>query len=231
MDKTEQAKLTRSFFDYAASGWTARYANDAAVSARKARFSAAVHARFTQPAEILDFGCGSGDIALHLAEAGHHLTGYDLSAEMIVQARKSDRDQLVRWIAQPDDSCGSLPFADGDFDCVVISSVLEYVPDLNATLKEMARVLRPGGWLFATVPDMRHPHRHWERWLQLALSIPGMANVLAHSRWREGTAYLRISINRSTPQIWRSHLCASGFKPQHLLGMSDPLMLLAASKE
>lgn len=230
MDNAEQTELTRRFFDTAASGWTARYANNAAVSARKARFLTAVRARYSQPADILDFGCGSGDIALYLAGAGHRLTGYDLSAVMIAQATQSDRDCVVRWAAREANASDALPFADASFDTVVASSVLEYVPELDTTLKEIARVLRPGGWLFATVPDMRDWHRHRERWLRLALVIPGMATVLARSRWHEGAAYLRISTNRMAPQGWQSRLRTSGFRPENLPKSTDPLMLLAARK-
>lgn len=229
MDSAEQTEQTRRFFDTAASGWTARYANDAAVGARKARFLDAVQPRFAKPADILDFGCGSGDIALHLAGQGHRLTGYDLSAAMIEQARRTDSAQQVRWIARGIDA--ALPFADASFDAVVTSSVLEYVPALDATLKDLARVLRPGGWLFATVPDMRDPHRHRERWLRYALAVPGMAALLARSRWREGAAYLRISTNRMAPAAWQDCLRRNGLAPEGLPELTGPLMLLAARKD
>jgi ubiquinone/menaquinone biosynthesis C-methylase UbiE len=230
MDSAKHTEQTRRFFDTAACGWTRRYLNDASVSARKARFLTAVQACYPQSADILDFGCGSGDIALHLANAGHRLTGYDLSAAMIAQASQSDHDRVVRWIASAPDASDALPFAGASFDTVVASSVLEYVPELDATLKELVRVLRPGGRLFATVPDMRDPHRNFERWLRLALAVPGLSHVLARSRWWEGAAYLRISANRMTPQRWQSQLRASGLETEDLPKSTDPLMLLAARK-
>jgi 2-polyprenyl-3-methyl-5-hydroxy-6-metoxy-1,4-benzoquinol methylase len=230
VDRAEQVDLTRRFFDEVASGWTTRYVNDAAVGARKSRFYTAIQASYSQPADILDFGCGSGDIALHLARAGHRLTGYDLSSVMIAQARQSDRDSLVRWIAATADRADGLPFAGASFDGVVTSSVLEYVPELDMTLRELARVLRPHGRLFATVPDMRNPRRRRERWLQRALAIPGMAGLLARSRWREGAAYLRISTNRIAPLNWQSRLRACGLSPEDLPNSTDPLMLLVARK-
>lgn len=230
MDSAEQTEQTRRFFDTAAAGWTARYINDAAVTARKARFLTAVQARYPQPADILDFGCGSGDIGLHLTEAGHRLTGYDLSSSMIEQARRSDRDQKVRWIARAADASDALPFVDASFDAVVTSSVLEYVSELDDTLKEIARVLRPGGWLFATVPDMRDPRRNRERWLRAALVMPGLAALLNHSRWRGGAAYLRISINRLPAEGWPRRIKACGLTPADLPASTGPLMLLLASK-
>lgn len=229
MDSAEQTEQTRRFFDTAAAGWTARYSDDTAVGARKVRFLTAVQSAFAQSADILDFGCGSGDIALHLSATGHRLTGYDLSPAMIAQAQQADRDRRVRWIARAG-SGDALPFADASFDAVVASSVLEYVPNLNATLRELARLLRPGGSLFITVPEMRDPHRHRERWLRLVLAIPGMAGVLARSRWREGAAYLRISTNRMPPQTWQRRLRACGLTPGDLPESAGPLLLLSARK-
>ncbi|CAN0455269.1 unnamed protein product, partial [Phaeothamnion confervicola] len=193
------------FFRQAASGHAARYANHAAVGARKARFLSAVQSKSPQPADILDFGCGSSDIAPHLSAAGHRFTGYDRSASMTEQARRSDHDQKVQWNARAADATDALPFADATFDAVVTSSALEYVPKLDATLNELARVLRPAGWLFATVPDMRYPVRHRERWLKLAVTIPGMASLLAMARRR---GLLRISINRLAAEGWQSRMLA-----------------------
>lgn len=227
MDRAEQTEQTRRFFDTAAAGWTARYDRDAAVAARKAQFANAVQAKFSQAADILDFGCGSGDIAIQLSELGHHVTGYDLSEAMIAEARRADRKGRVRWLAATE---GSLPFAPASFDAIVASSVLEYVPDLEATLARLSQLLRPGGWLIATVPDMRDPVRHRESWLRLAATTPGLREILQHSRWREGAAYLRISTNRMAPEIWQQRLRQAGLAAEALPESTGPLMLLTARK-
>ena len=233
VDNAEQTEQTRRYFDKIASGWAARYSG-AAFDGRKARFFAAVQAHYPQPADILDFGCGSGDIALHLASAGHRLTGYDISPAMIAQANQADRDHVVRWVSRAAGASNALPFADASFDVVVTSSVLEYVPHPHAALNEIARVLRPGGWLFATVPDIRHPMRRRERWLQCALTIPGIASLLSRSRsrsrWSNYATYLLVSTSRMEPQTWQSLLSASDFRLQEMPPPTDPLILLAASK-
>jgi len=227
-DHTEQ---TRDFFDAAAGGWTARYDRDASIAARKARFLAAVQARLPAPANILDFGCGSGDITLDLSQAGYRMTGFDLSEAMLAAAHRADTEGSVQWVARADSAPGaSFPFQDAAFDAVVASSVLEYVPDLEATLAQFARILRPGGWLYATVPDMRDPIRKREAWLRLVASIPGIGALLNRSRWREGGAYLRISNNRMRPELWREHLHSVGFAPEALSVTIEPLLLLTARK-
>lgn len=58
-----------------------------------------------------------------------------------------------------------LPFADGTFDSVVSSHVLPLFADINAALREMARVLKPGGTMAHVVPDLRYaPSRASSRW-------------------------------------------------------------------
>lgn len=96
---------------------------------------------------VLDVGSGAGQIAKHLlkyADAETELTCTDLSAEMLRRARtrlKSDRPRFV--VAD----LASLPFADGYFDCVTCGYVLEHLPDARLGLREIGRVLAPGGRL------------------------------------------------------------------------------------
>ena len=229
VNDTEHTRQTRQFFDAVASGWTARYARDAAVAARLARFRDAVQARLAPPARILDFGCGSGDIAMNLADAGFTVTGFDLSAQMIEEARSADAQQRVTWMTRSA-SGDALPFDDTSFDAVITSSVLEYVPALDATLREFVRILRPGGWLIATVPDVRHPHRQRERWLQLALKFPGVTTFARHSRWREGAHYLQISVNRLPAVAWHHHLKASKLQLQAWPELTGTLLMFVAQR-
>ena len=90
------------------------------------------------------------------------MTGCDIAPEMLRQAATADRAQAVRWI-RLDPGWRTLPFASGSLDAVIAASVLEYVPDPQAVLRECARVLRPGGILLCTVPDLAHPVR-WLEW-------------------------------------------------------------------
>ena len=97
---------------------------------------------------ILDIGCGSGGIALHLLErhGAAHATGFDIERPVIEAATKraaarglSDRASFVQ--APP----GPLPFADASFDVIFSKDALLHVPDKDALFADIFRVLKPGG--------------------------------------------------------------------------------------
>lgn len=97
---------------------------------------------------VLDFGCGSGGITLHIAQAflPARITGYDVELPVIRQARLraetagvADRVSFVH--APP----GDLPFPDNSFDVVFSKDAMLHVPDKDRLFGELFRVLKPGG--------------------------------------------------------------------------------------
>jgi len=96
---------------------------------------------------VLDVGCGDGTLAAVFAGDGAaRVVGCDPDARMIARARAragSGGNRLDLAIARS--QC--LPFPDASFDVVTCITVLAFVPDANAAIAEMARVLRPGGKL------------------------------------------------------------------------------------
>lgn len=98
---------------------------------------------FPADARLLDVGCGGAWLAEHFDD----YAGVDVSSDAVAAARERGLD--VRLIG-PDDP---LPFADAEFDAVVLKDVLEHVPDPVAAVLEVRRVLRPGGRVFASSPD------------------------------------------------------------------------------
>jgi demethylmenaquinone methyltransferase/2-methoxy-6-polyprenyl-1,4-benzoquinol methylase len=90
-------------------------------------------------ARILDLACGTGDLSRAAARRSCTVVGTDLSAGML----KANRAGVP--LVESDGS--QLPFADGAFDGLVCGYALRNFTDLSATLRESARVLRPGGRL------------------------------------------------------------------------------------
>ncbi|MDO8614063.1 MAG: class I SAM-dependent methyltransferase, partial [Dehalococcoidia bacterium] len=102
---------------------------------------------------VLDVGCGTGSLAIALkAEVGEsgEVTGIDASPEMIEQARRKAAKQgaEVDFRVAPIEE---LPFAEGEFDCVLSSFMLHHLPDdvKRKGLAEVRRVLKPGGRFLA----------------------------------------------------------------------------------
>ncbi|MGH3016716.1 MAG: class I SAM-dependent methyltransferase [Gaiellaceae bacterium] len=92
--------------------------------------------------EVLDACCGTGDLALAAEHAGGRVTGLDFSQRMLERARR--KSASVRWVRG---DVLALPFEEGSFDAVTVGFGIRNVEDLEAGLRELARVLRPGGRL------------------------------------------------------------------------------------
>ena len=112
-------------------------------------------------ANLLDYGCGAGDLMRVLADLGAraHFTGCDVSEGMLAEAAgrwPSRHGALPALAAQQ----GPLtPFADGQFDIATVSAVLHHVPvaERPAVYRELARVLKPGGRLYVFEHNPRNP--------------------------------------------------------------------------
>lgn len=102
----------------------------------------AVVSRIPGTARVLDLCCGQGNTTLALIDAGHDVVGADFSTVMLEEARKRRPDAtFIEADAQ------DLPFAAECFDAVTSTFGLMHVPDQPRALREIARVLRPGGRL------------------------------------------------------------------------------------
>ncbi|WP_018150594.1 class I SAM-dependent methyltransferase [Leeia oryzae] len=102
-------------------------------------------AMLEQPARMLDLGCGAGHVSFALAASGGEVVAYDLSASMLeVVARTAAERQLanIRTFHGPVEA---LPFEDASFDLVVTRYSAHHWLDMTSAMKEMYRVLKPGG--------------------------------------------------------------------------------------
>jgi ubiquinone/menaquinone biosynthesis C-methylase UbiE len=99
----------------------------------------------------LEIGVGSGQMQVDLHARGHDVYGVDLSPDMARAAARLFRESHGRDGRLASADLERLCFADATFDLVVLAGVIEYLPDPARALAEIARVLRPGGWLVISV--------------------------------------------------------------------------------
>lgn len=108
---------------------------------------------------VLDLGCGEGRHVhgFHML-GGVHVIGLDLDFPSLIKAReglafmpeRTPAEEATTALLQGDAT--RLPFADDTFDALICSEVLEHIPDYQAVLREIRRVLKPDGRLCVTVP-------------------------------------------------------------------------------
>ncbi|MFJ8074136.1 class I SAM-dependent methyltransferase [Streptomyces sp. NPDC096176] len=160
---------------------------------------------------IVDVGCGDGTAARAAAPvlAGHDLVGVDWSQDALRRARPR-----MGHVVRGELDCG-LPLADGCADAVLFSEVIEHLVDPDHALDELRRVLRPGGHLMLSTPNLA---AWYNRVLLLAGVQPVFSEVsLRGIHGRPGTqvvGHLRLY----TARALRSYLSASGFREVRITG-------------
>lgn len=101
---------------------------------------------------LLDVGCGTGRHAFRCAQAGARVTAIDFSSGMLQQAGRKPGAENIRFAAH--DLTEPLPFPEASFDLALCCLVMDHIPQPQALLSEIRRVLKPGGSL---VMSLMHP--------------------------------------------------------------------------
>jgi SAM-dependent methyltransferase len=117
---------------------------------------------------VLDLGCGFGRHAFEAARRGAAVVALDAGPEEVAQVRGTFAAMIEAGELDPKHDATavqgdalSLPFADGTFDHVIASEVLEHIPNDVGAMRELARVLKPGGAMAVTVPRCAPEAINW----------------------------------------------------------------------
>ncbi len=136
---------------------------------------------------VLDAGSGEGGLVVALNLRGCMAAGADIKEDNIrISKLRARLEGLPENIFIHCDASG-LPFEDGFFDMVIMNEVLEHVADVQATMKEVARVLKEGGLFFARVPNALWPFEgHVNLWFPHWLPSPLRRSYVRLFRPRKG---------------------------------------------
>ncbi len=150
----------------------------------------------------LDVATGTGLVARALRKTGCRVVGLDLVPNMLAAAARSDGVRFVQGRAE------RLPFRDATFDGLTFTYLFRYVDDPVATLRELARVVRPGGRIAMLEfgrPSVLPLRLGW--WLYTRLGLPLVGSFVS-PKWRAVGAFLGRSVDRfyeryDMERIWR----------------------------
>ncbi len=166
--------------------------------------------------QILDIGCGPGNLSLAMAAAGYSVIGVDAYEPLVTLAQEKRRSRQVPNVAfKHADLLGERPFAAGHFDQVVAVHFLYAHPDPDAILREAAHVLAPGGHgVFVNLT-----RRVWVRpTFRRLREQAGWGVALGALLWMVPNAvFEELRPRRTGPHYWNEaqfteHLSAAGFE-------------------
>jgi len=141
-----------------------------------------------QQLRVLDIGCGTGAWSVHWAARGCRVTGVDFDPEFVARAKLREHlagENVFKGIVA---DATRLPPDIGEFDVVLLNSLLEHVPDWRAVINEAVRALAPGGVLLLATTNRHHPfqgevnHFPFYPWLPGPVRDRALAWIMKHRR-------------------------------------------------
>lgn len=132
--------------------------------------------------DLLDVGCGSARLLAEQAGGVRHVAGLDASQLQLGMARRRLAERIEAGTAElVEGDVAALPWQDGRFSAVVSLNVLKFVPDPDGALREMCRVLRPGGRAVVTLGENTKA-------VEEDPSVSGTADAWGLRRWSDADA-------------------------------------------
>ena len=170
--------------------------------------------RWIDGPQVLDIACGTGDFAIQIAQQRHcGIVGVDISERMLdIMRRKVEAEHLDRRISCETGDCTALRFRESTFDNVTVAFGVRNFEDRAACMKEVLRVLRPGGrfvMLELGVPTWR-PARKFYNWYSTRV-MPVIGSRLSGDIG--AYRYLHASVQAFPgPKEWTAFLKECGFE-------------------
>ena len=148
-------------------------------------------------ASVLDVCTGTGLVAIEIAQdTGSRVVGVDLSEAMIKEANRNRHTKgMARRVQLVTGRAERLPFADDSFDTVVFTFLLRYVEDPQATLQELARLLRPGGQMASLEFFVPQSPVWYGLWLMHTRLVMPFGTRFLSPGWRAVGSFLGPSIS------------------------------------
>jgi ubiquinone/menaquinone biosynthesis C-methylase UbiE len=139
-------------------------------------------AHLKQTDKVLEIGCGTGYFTREIVKTKAFVTAIDISPELLNLAKEAIKEANVIFVLE---NAYEMSFESNSFDSIVGSSVLHHL-EIEKAISEMFRVLKPGGSIFFTEPNMMNPQ------IALQKNIPALKRKLGDSP--DETAFFRWSL-------------------------------------
>jgi ubiquinone/menaquinone biosynthesis C-methylase UbiE len=152
---------------------------------------------------VLEIGCGTGYFTVEILKSGSEVKAIDISPELLALARKELAGARVTF---HEEDAHNLSFPDDYFDRIIGSSVLHHL-DIQKALSEIFRVLKPGGRIAFTEPNMANPQ------IALQKNIPWLKRKLGDSP--DETAFFRFEIQKLVKKNGFRQICVKPFDFLH----------------
>jgi len=165
---------------------------------------------------VLDAGCGPGQLVSDLCARGFQCTAADLSRAMVERGRDTVRERSGAGSARfAVGDVAHLPFEDGVFDVVVCAGVVEYLDEPQHAMRELRRVLRPGGYALVPTTNLwstATPFTALSDLLRKQGAVRGLINRWWTARGNPPVRERVFRVRRSRPSRFRRLLVEAGFE-------------------